>query len=149
MAKKSIEEEREIVESVTLLIEAVIRLPILERHKRGVISGMLWELTQIRGKYTTRYRSRAALEPRGAKLQHEHVFTRKDLTDRILANPERAREILGSAVACVVTVNEHRQLAAIDRTVPGVRGCERYERAGIEVLDTDLTPPAPRRTHTA
>jgi hypothetical protein len=81
----------------------------------------------------------------GVKLQHEHVFTRKDITDRIIAEPERAREILRDAIACVVTVDEHRRLSRIGEAM---RGWERYTEAGIEVIDTDdgsvATPPGIR-----
>lgn len=73
--------EGEIVESAITAIEGILKLPILERHKRALISGAIWFITEARGKYKTRYRSRASLDP-GAKLQHEHVFTRKDLTAR-------------------------------------------------------------------
>jgi hypothetical protein len=52
--------EAEIIESVTAAIEGCLSLPILERHKRDIISGLLWKITEARGKYTTRYRSRAS-----------------------------------------------------------------------------------------
>lgn len=138
--------EAEIIESATLAIEGCLTLPIRERHKRDIISGLLWKITESRGKYTTRYRSKAALEAAAeVKLQHEHVFTRKDLTDRIIAEPERAREILRDAVACVVTVDEHRRLSRISSAF---RGWDRYTEAGIGVIDTDdgsvATPPRVR-----
>ena len=125
--------EAEILESVTVMIEGVLTLPILERHKRDVVSGMLWKITEARGKYKTRYRSRGAMES-GAQVQHEHVFTRKVLTDRILAKPELAREILRDAIACVVTVEEHQRLSSVSASL---RGWDRYKAAGIEVVDTD------------
>lgn len=136
--------EAEIIESVTTAIEGCLALPILERHKRDIISGLLWKITEARGKYTTRYRSRASMEA-GAKLQHDHVFTRKDITDRIIAEPERAREILRHVIACVVTVDEHKRLSRVGEAI---RGWDRYTEVGIEVIDTDdgtvATPPAVR-----
>lgn len=136
--------EVEIIESATTVIEGCLSLPILERHKRDIISGMLWKITEARGKYTTRYRSKGAMEA-SARLQHEHVFTRKDLTDRILAEPERVREILRDAVACVITVDEHKRLSRVSEAF---RGWERYTEARIEVIDTDdgtvATPPSVR-----
>ena len=125
--------EDEIIESATTAIEGCLQLPILERHKRDIISGMLWKITEARGKYKTRYRSIGSKEP-GVKLQHEHVYTRKDVTDRILAEPERVREILRDAIACVVTVDEHRRLSTVD---PSLRGWDRYTAAGVEYEDTD------------
>jgi hypothetical protein len=132
--------EAEIIESVTTAIEGCLALPILERHKRDIISGLLWKITEARGKYKTRYRSRAAME-KGAKVQHEHVFTRKDLTNRILAEPERAREILKSAIACVVTIEEHKRLSKVAESICG---WDRYAEVGIEVIDLDGAnlPPA-------
>jgi hypothetical protein len=52
--------EAEIIASAITAIEAALTLPILERHKRDLINGMLWKLTEARGKYTTRYQSAAA-----------------------------------------------------------------------------------------
>jgi hypothetical protein len=138
------ESTAEIVESATVAIESCVHLPILERHKRDIISGLLWKITEANGKYTTRYRSNAAMQE-GAKLQHDHVFTRKDLTTRIIAEPERAREILQDAIACVVTVDEHKRLS---RLGDSIRGWDRYTAAGIEVVDTasgSVTSPAPVR----
>jgi hypothetical protein len=136
--------ETEIVESVKTAIEGCLTLPILERHKKDIISGLLWKITEARGRYKTRYRSRAAME-QGAKLQHEHVFTRKDITDRILAQPERVREILSDAIACVVTVDEHKRLSGLGESK---RGWDRYAEVGIEVIDLDdgtvATPPTVR-----
>jgi hypothetical protein len=129
--------EAEILESVTIAIEGILPLPILEQHKRDIVSSLLWQITQARGKYRTRYRTSASMEP-GTKLHHEHVFTRKDITTRILAAPQQAREILRDAIGCVVTVDEHRRLSTFDRTH---QGWERYKAAGIEVIDTDALPP--------
>ncbi len=135
--------EAEIIESVTIAIEGCLQLPIFERHKRDVISGLLWKITEARGKYETRYRSRGSMES-GAKLRHDHVFTRKDITDRIIAEPERAREILRDAIACVVTVEEHERLTRIGETM---RGWARYTEAGIEVIHTeDCTVATPHGT---
>jgi hypothetical protein len=38
----------------------VIALPILYRHKREIISAMLWKITEARGKFATRYQSAEA-----------------------------------------------------------------------------------------
>jgi hypothetical protein len=131
------ESEETIVESATTAIEGILKLPIVEAHKRLLVSGTIWLITEARGKYKTRYRSRAAIDDKSAKKQHEHVFTRRELTSRLLAEPDKAREILQSAIACVVTMEEHRRLTAEDRRNPSLRGWERYKAAGIEVVDTD------------
>ena len=134
--------ETDILESAITLVEATLALNILEQHKRDVINGMLWSITQARGKYTTRFRSTAALNaPRGTRLQHEHVTTRKTLTDAIMREPHRARELLGTAVGCVVTLDEHRRLTQVTREQSHLRGWERYTASGIEIIDTDETSP--------
>lgn len=136
--------EAEIIESATVVIEGCLTPSVLERHQRDIISGLLGTITEARGKYTTRYRSRLSMET-GAKLQRDHVFTRKDITDRIIAEPERVRETLRDAIGCVVTVEEHRRLSRIG---PTVRGWDRYRDAGVDVIDTDdgtvATPPGIR-----
>lgn len=130
--------ENEIFESAVLLVEATLQLPILESHKRDVINGMLWSITQARGKYATRYRSLDSdSPPPGTKLQHEHVIPRKELIDAIMNEPHRARELLATAVACVVTVEEHRRLTRVSRENPELKGWERYRAAGIEWRDVD------------
>lgn len=130
--------EAEIIESAISGIEGILGLPILDAHKRDIINGMLWTITEARGKYTTRYRSKGAFDaPKGTKLQHEHVIPRKQLVERIMREPYAAREHLSTAIGCVVTVEEHRRLTSIDRTQPGLHAWERYAAAGITVIDTD------------
>jgi len=54
--------------------------------------------------------------------------------------PSRSRELLKTAIGCVVTVDEHQRLTNITRKQPDLRGWERYNAAGITVIDTDETP---------
>lgn len=138
--------ESDVLESAITLVEATLALNILDRHKQDVINGMLWSITQARGKYTTRFRSTEAMTaPKGTKLQHEHVIPRKELISAIIKEPLRARELLTTAIACTVTVKEHQRLTAISREQPELRGWSRYEAAGIVWHDTDEreTKPAP------
>lgn len=130
--------EDDLLKSAITLVEASLALDILDCHKRDVINGMLWSITQARGKYTTRFRSTAAMHaPAGTKLQHEHVITRKELVTAIMREPHRASELLRTAVGCVVTVDEHRRLTQVTRQQPHLHGWERYTAAGIEIIDTD------------
>lgn len=130
--------EDEILDSAVAIVATVIALPVLDDHKRGVINGMLWAITQARGKYATRFRSVGALNaPKGTKLQHEHVVPRKELVSAILREPERVRELLATAVGCVVTADEHRRLTEVTRKNPQLAAWERYKVAGVEVVDTD------------
>jgi hypothetical protein len=128
----------DVLESAITLVQATLALNILEAHKRDVINGMLWSITQARGKYTTRFRSTAALHaPPDTKLQHEHVITRKALTDAIMREPHRARELLRTAIGCVVTRDEHQRLTQVTREQPHLHGWERYTAAYIDIVDTD------------
>src|SRR5713226_6868402 len=58
--------EQAIIESALIAIQSILTLPTLEKHKRELINGMLWKLTEARGKYTTRYQTaRARTAPKG------------------------------------------------------------------------------------
>lgn len=118
--------EHETIESALTAIEYVLRMPIIVQHQRDLINGLLWAITQARGKYTTRYRSAGAqAAPAGTKLQHDHVTTRKHLVNEIMAHSERARAIAGTAIGCVVTREEHATLTRITREQPHLLGWDR------------------------
>lgn len=128
----------DILESATTLVEATLALDIVDAHKRDVLNMVLWKITEASGKYTTRHRSAGAVAaPKGTKVHHEHVNTRKELVTAIMNEPSRARELLQTAVSCVVTTDERRRLTTVTREQPHLRGWERYEAAGITVVDTD------------
>ncbi len=87
-----------------------------------------------------RYWSSGALDTRARTgsfkgLNHEHVYTQKDLIRRMIAEPDRVAEIMATAVACIVTVDEHRRLGDAERANRELRGWDRYAAAGIEVHD--------------
>lgn len=136
--------EAEVLESAVRVVETVLATgDVLDAHKRGVINGMLWSITQARGKYMTRFRSVGA---RGVKkgLQHDHVVPRKHIISAIMREPRRARELLSTAVACVVTIEEHRRLEKATRRDPSLTSWNRYEAAGVAVIDTDTGEIFPR-----
>lgn len=89
------------------------------------------------GKYGTRYRSRGALsieEP--TALEHEHVYPRKWLIDRMLESPSAVELVLTEfAIACTVTGEEHRRLAQAERADRSLEGWARYHAAGVGVID--------------
>lgn len=103
------------------------------KHKKEVIKIMLWNVSQIDGKYSVRYRSEGVLSDEDEKVQHEHVITRKETTRLLLENPQGILEILEQVLACVVTESEHKKLSAIK----DVSGWERYKQAGIKVYDAE------------
>lgn len=137
VARQKKHTEAKIIESVSTAIEHIIGMPILDRHRRDLIRSLLWQVTEARGKYTTRYRSRAAFDDPKQRIQHDHVFTRQDLCERLMKPDSNVRSVLKDAVACVVTVDEHTRLTSVTRANPSLKGWDRYEAAGIEVVDVD------------
>lgn len=126
-----------ILESAIKAVEGVLTLDILPAHKRKLIDRMIWTVTEVDGKFKTRYQSLAAVNcDRSVKRQHEHVIPRGVLTDAILAQPSAARKLMSGAVACVVTVDEHLRLSAASRHNRALEGWERYRKARIVVIDT-------------
>lgn len=121
-------------ESATAAAEMVLaaRSRFYLPHVRVLLSQIIWLYTEADGKWNTRFRSRAAFGQPPSVLHHEHVVPRKLLIDRMLASPERAREIMQAAVACCVLRSEHALLNAVS---PEVESWDRYLEAGIEVVD--------------
>ena len=68
---------------------------LLHRHKKKILSEVLWFISEADGKYTTRFRSAEVVrlareEPTSlTRIQHEHVFPRKKVTERILKDSNR------------------------------------------------------------
>lgn len=138
VSRKPTFSESDIIASAKTAIQAIAGLNILATHKRELLSILLWKLTEARGKYRTRFVSAGAKdETDRRKLHHEHVVTRANLVREILASPERADEIADKAVGCVVTRQEHAQLAIVDRSNAELCGWDRYSAAGIRVWDRD------------
>ncbi|WP_432942547.1 hypothetical protein ACQPXM_36480 [Kribbella sp. CA-253562] len=110
------------------------------QHHREQLSIALWKWTEAEGiapyaKYNTRFISAGVKNPVGpASINHEHVWTRKDLTTQLLGKrwePDALEALLvEQGVACIVTVEEHGQLSGRKET-----GWQRYAAAGIDVWD--------------
>jgi len=98
-------------------------------HLVELLSVATWMFTEARGKYSTRFASRAATQV-GATVRHEHVIPRLVLSKAMMDHPERAEDIMRLAVACIVTHEEHQRLD------PREFGWNRYKSAGIRVVDT-------------
>ena len=128
-------EER--LNSALALMDAILRVreQMLNTHLRESLSIAIWKYTECNGKYTTRFRSRGAVESPKSKLNHEHVFTRKSLIDELLGSPENSEIIMSKAVACTVLTSEHALLRAVEKQNPSLVGWNRYRAAGIEVFD--------------
>lgn len=130
-------------ESAFQLIRHLLTFPseVSTFHQRDALSHALWKYTEADGvaphpKYHIRFRSLGALDlGRPAKVNHEHVWPRRWIIDRLKARTSWSDADLRSflaehAVACIVTVEEHARLGAVTGT-----GWERYVRAGVEVWD--------------
>jgi hypothetical protein len=55
------------------------------------------------------------------------------MVDRLMAHPEEVEAILASAVGCTITAQEHNDLEGCAH----LDGWERYQAAGIRVVDTE------------
>lgn len=103
-------------------------------HLRELLSVLIWKYTQSEGKYTLRFRSEKAIQEADPKnLVHEHVVERKKLVDLFLSSRSSAKEIFETAVACVVTKEEHAKLNSLPKEI---NGWDRYIAANIKVIDS-------------
>ena len=129
------------IRSATAAAKAIVRLDLYPAHKRELLSICIWKITEAApiSKYQTRYRSRATESAPESELAHDHVYQRKSLNDAMIKNPESVDQVLRTAVACVVTRSEHDALTRISREFPDLDGWERYKRAGIEIVDYEVS----------
>lgn len=133
----------EIIISAKELANLVLQnATLLEKHRKSILSQVQWFISEADGKHKTRYRSKRVVElatnnPRSTeKINHEHVFTRKEITVQLLKEPHKVDELLDMVLGCIVTKAEH------DRMNAKFSGWERYKNAGIEVLDMSTVPPS-------
>lgn len=119
-----------IIESAASAVRQILAMEdVIEKHKREMLSDMIWKISEANGRWNTRYFSEGVLKDDDAKLQHEHVVTRKQIIDQLLENPEKYKTILKQVTACVVTTDEHQRLNNSES------GWERYKQSGIRVWD--------------
>lgn len=107
------------------------------KHKKEIISLMIWMITERFGKWNARFRSEKAryMKSKDGGIRHEHVYRRKDLIHNILNNSKNTSAILKNAIACIVTKEEHLMLNKIDKDKPNLDGWDRYKEAKIRVYD--------------
>ena len=104
----------EIISSAYFSVKSLSALNLYPRHKRELIDVCIWKITEVDGKYKTRYRSEGALHiTDSSKLHHEHVFEKKHLIDSLLEDPDSYKSILDTAIGCVVTREEHALLTSL------------------------------------
>jgi|GEM_PF-3165448 hypothetical protein len=101
------------------------------KYKKETLDWILWKVTEIDGKENTRYRSEQALIT-NEKINHEHVVTKRFLVEKLIEFPDMYKEILESAIACIVTEDEHKNKLS---KVKNLEGWERYKNAEVDVID--------------
>ena len=111
------------------------RKNIVPAHLREILSIAVWKFTECDGKYSTRFRSERSLFSASSDIHHEHVIPRREIVERMLADPKRVGEILSEAIGCVVLRPEHRALALVEKENPKLSGWDRYRAAQIPVWD--------------
>ena len=128
------DEEQVLVAGIATARFAVTCPELFHAYRRELLDNVLWLVSVApSGKYTTRFRSKAAVTDPNAELRHEHVYTRRSLIAQMLEDPACIDQVIRErTIGCVVTKDEHRRLSQFDKTH---EGWERYRAAGIEVLD--------------
>ncbi len=116
------------------VVEEVWKMNISNNLKKNLMDFLIWKITEINGKYKTKYRSKEAMNIKDTKkLHHEHVFSRKKLKEDLVnaKSLEEVRNILKKIEACIVTREEHKKLKN------DIDGWERYKKANIEVCKVE------------
>jgi len=131
---EEITDKEKYLDSIKKNIVAILSVDSEEKHKKDLLDICIWHLTEINGKYNTRYRSEGAMNKKNwSEVQHEHVFQRKKLILRLLENND-VESVMRDAVACLVTKKEHQLLSSATKGTK-IDGWERYKLAGIKVYD--------------
>lgn len=117
------------IESSITAIHAILPLNLYPAHKRELLNVCVWKITEADGKHKVRYWSEGAVGEQSSHLIHEHVFTRRELIERLLTG-EKVESVVCDAVACLVTPQEHQVLGDSSGM-----GWQRYKNAGIRVFD--------------
>jgi hypothetical protein len=133
------------------LVAAVQALAALDHDPallRSLVNQALWDITQFKEsplhrcgglRWRTPSGHTAACPP-WKNLRHEHVVERGWLWRLLRATPEAAPELLWNLPAALVTVEEHLLLP--DGRWDAVWGWERYQQAGLAVIDATTGSPA-------
>jgi hypothetical protein len=122
--------------SAVNLVKLLLRndAEILPAHREECLNIALWKITEAEAKHKhrTRFSSEAALTAAKGELRHDHVFQRAIMVKELMNCPlHKIDDVLGKAVACTITkeehllLNQHRQLD----------GWERYASANVTVID--------------
>lgn len=135
-----------IISSAKRLVNLVLQEnSLLPKHKKTIMHLAQWFVSEADGKHKTRFRSKLVVdlardEPTSREaIIHEHVFSRKEVTDQLLDKPDSTGDILDTVLGCIVTKKEHDKLHKIKNNISG---WQRYKNAGIVVYDMSPNPPS-------
>ena len=130
---KENEKKETYLNSIRNNIIALLATNSENHHKKDLLDICIWQITEIDGKYNTRYRSEGAMDKKNwNEVRHEHVYQRKHLIERLLEG-DNIDKVISDATACLVTKAEHGKLSE------ALIGWERYKSANIRVFDLKET----------
>ena len=119
---------------VEKLIIAILNLDISIPLKKRMLVHALWEITKPNGDFKGRFRSKAVLVI-GTPIERDHVYQKERIVRCLVEHPNEIRTALNDLIHCVVAKEEHQRLTQISRSKIELDGWQRYQEAGIEVLD--------------
>ncbi len=125
------------IDFVTRAVEAVFGLPGLPgkvQLMKKLFWTAAWLVSEVDGKYGTRYRTQAALEAPGDQVEHEHVFP-ISLLWFVVRRALPVHEALRFSCGCVVTKAEHQTLTRLEKSEDTPMGWMRYSALTIPVVD--------------
>jgi hypothetical protein len=117
---------------IEVVLAAIQPLDIHLSTKREMLDRALWLVAELSGDFTPRHRSDGSLRTLGIKIQRDHVYPRSSLIASVLSGQEPLSEIVGRAMCCLVTEDEHRRLSMVP---PETIGWDRYRFAEVVVRD--------------
>lgn len=132
--------QRKVASARELVNVALRDTEMLLTHRKHLLKLAQWWVTEADGKWKTRFRSVRVIklaqeDPNSHEpINHEHVYGRAELAERMLEDPSKVGSILELCIGCIVTVDEHRRLSALRNR----QGWDRYRAAGIGVHDMSL-----------
>ena len=118
--------EEEHLADVETLIRDLQRIKINPRVQKMMLDRAIWLIVELTGNFYSRYRSVEVITKPGARIQRDHIYTRKALVAELQAGASNVRSIIDRASCCIVTKDEHDRLSKVPKSVVG---WERYRAA--------------------